>query len=152
MTVDDRFAELARTCESSVVDAMLDALVASLAERKRWHALFDARIIQARVAVGLPPVGMPGDVPADRRDAFDARSLAACREAGWPLLDGGQVAAGRMYLRAAVEPAEVATARYTRSPLLRSTRILIRLSLGSSVVGSASATRLNGPSGVATSS
>ena len=51
-----------------------------------------------------------------------------------------------------VEPAEVATARYTRSPLLRSTRILIRLSLGSSVVGSASATRLNGPPGVATSS
>ena len=109
MTTDAScFDDLIHTCEASGVDAMLDALAASLAERKRWHALFDARIIQARVAVGLPPVGMPGDVPADRREAFDARSLAACREAGWPLLDGGQVAAGWMYLRAAVEPAEVA--------------------------------------------
>jgi hypothetical protein len=108
MTDDDRFAELARTCESSGSDAMLDALAASLATRKRWHALFDARIIQARVAIGLPPVGTPGDIPPHLRDAFDVRSLAACREAGWPLLDEGQIAAGWMYLRAAAEPAEVA--------------------------------------------
>lgn len=120
MTTDSgRFDGLVHTCEASGVDAMLDALAASLAERKRWHALFDARIIQARVAVGLPPVGMPGDVPADRRDAFDTRSLAACREAGWPLLDGGQVAAGWMYLRAAAEPAEVAARLATLArPLL----------------------------------
>lgn len=115
----DHFDDLARTCAASGSDAMLDALAASLAGRKRWHALFDARIIQARVAVGLPPVGTPGDVPAERRDAFDARSLAACREAGWPLLDGGQVAAGWMYLRAAAEPAEVAARLATLArPLL----------------------------------
>ena len=108
MTGDDRFTDLTRTAESSGSDAMLDALAASLAARKRWHALFDARIIQARVAIGLPPVGTPGDVPVHLRDAFDARSLAACREAGWPLLEEGQIAAGWMYLRAAAEPAEVA--------------------------------------------
>lgn len=108
MTGDDRFTDLTRTAESSGSDAMLDALAASLAARKRWHALFDARIIQARVAIGLPPVGTPGDVPVHLRDAFDTRSLAACREAGWPLLEEGQIAAGWMYLRAAAEPAEVA--------------------------------------------
>lgn len=108
MTGDDRFTDLTRTAESSGSDAMLDALAASLAARKRWHALFDARIIQARVAIGLPPVGTPGDVPMHLRDAFDTRSLAACREAGWPLLEEGQIAAGWMYLRAAAEPAEVA--------------------------------------------
>jgi len=109
MTEADRFSELARRCATEGCDAMLDELAASLAARKRWHALFDARIMQARVACGLPPVGTPGDVPADLRDAFDARSLAACREAGWPLLEEGQIAAGWMYLRAATEPAEVAS-------------------------------------------
>lgn len=107
MSDADRFAELSRACETGGCDAMLDALAESLAARKRWHALFDARIIQARVACGLPPVGTPGDVPAHLRDAFDVRSLAACREAGWPLLEEGQVAAGWMYLRAAADAAEV---------------------------------------------
>lgn len=103
-----RFDDLVRACETSGADAMLESLATSLAERRRWHGLFDVRIIQARVALGLPPVGKPGDVPPQLRDAFDVRSLAACREAGWPLLDEGQVAAGWMYLRAAAEPAEVA--------------------------------------------
>lgn len=107
MSDADCFAELSRACETGGCDAMLDALAESLAARKRWHALFDARIIQARVACGLPPVGTPGDVPAHLRDAFDVRSLAACREAGWPLLEEGQVAAGWMYLRAAADAAEV---------------------------------------------
>lgn len=40
MTTDSRcFDDLVHTCEASGVDAMLDALAVSLAERKRWHAL-----------------------------------------------------------------------------------------------------------------
>lgn len=107
MSDTPRFDELARTCATSGTAALLDQLAASLVARRRWHGLFDVRIIQARLAVGLPPVGSPGDVPAAIRDAFDERSLAACREAGWPLLDDRQVAAAWMYLRAAAEPAEV---------------------------------------------
>jgi hypothetical protein len=100
-------ARLARVCAAAGPDAMLDTLAESLAARRRWHALFDARIMQARVAVGLPPVGGPGDIPAAVRDRFDERSLAACREAGWPLLREGHVAAAWMYLRATADLAEV---------------------------------------------
>jgi hypothetical protein len=107
MTEPDRFADLVRACDAAGPAAMLDDLAASLAARGRWHGLFDTRIIQARVALGLPPVGTPGDVPPAARDAFDERSLAACREAGWPLIDERQIAAGWMYLRAAAEPAAV---------------------------------------------
>jgi hypothetical protein len=107
MTEPDRFADLVRACDAAGPAAMLDELAASLAARGRWHGLFDTRIIQARVALGLPPVGTPGDVPPAARDAFDERSLAACREAGWPLIDERQIAAGWMYLRAAAEPAAV---------------------------------------------
>lgn len=106
-TGPDRFEHLRRTCATAGPEAMLEALAVSLAERRRWHALFDARLIQARVAAGLPPVGSPGDIPADARQGFDERSLAACREVGWPLLDEGQVAAAWMYLRAAADLAEV---------------------------------------------
>lgn len=107
MTASDDFTALTRLHDEAGADAMFDALAASLAARRRWHALFDARLMQARVAIGLPPVGMPGDVPAELRDRLDERSLAACREVGWPLLDDGQVAAAWMYLRAAAEPAAV---------------------------------------------
>ena len=102
------FPELTRLHDEAGAHAMFDALAASLASRRRWHAVFDVRLMQARVALGLPPVGMPGDVPADLRDAVDDRSLAACREVGWPLLDEGQVAAAWMYLRAAADPTAVA--------------------------------------------
>lgn len=105
---DADFAALARLHDEAGADAMFDTLAASLASRHRWHAVFDVRLMQARVALGLPPVGVPGDVPADLRDALDERSLAACREVGWPLLDEGQVAASWMYLRAAADPAGVA--------------------------------------------
>ena len=101
------FDPLQATCGSAGLDAMFDELAASLTARRRWHALFDARLMQARVALGLPPTGDLGSLPADIRDRLDARSLAACREAGWPLLEEGHVAAAWMYLRAAAEPQQV---------------------------------------------
>jgi hypothetical protein len=88
--------------------AMFESLADSLRQRRRWHALFDARLLQARMALGLPATGDLVEVPPDVRDRLDEMSLAACREVGWPLLDEGHVAAGWMYLRAAAEPAEVA--------------------------------------------
>jgi len=119
MTDAARFDELLTTCEIRGPEAMLDELAAALALRGRWHGVFDVRIIQARLAVGLPPVGTSGDVPPHVREAFDTQSLAACREVGWPLLDAGQIAAGWMYLRAAADPAEVAARLAARGrPLL----------------------------------
>ena len=58
MTAIDRFDDLVRTCQSEGTDAMLDALVASLAARQRWHALFDTRI--AWSAWEVSPVGGHG--------------------------------------------------------------------------------------------
>ena len=101
------FARLDRACATTGPAGMLEALAESLAARRRWHALFDVRIMQARLALGLAATGDPGAVPADVRDRLDERSLAACREVGWPLMEDGQVAAAWMYLRAAADPAEL---------------------------------------------
>jgi hypothetical protein len=111
---DDIFTQLATTASGTGAAAMFDALAASLKARGRWHALFDLRLLEARIALGLPATGElvgrgeQGDVSPADRDQLDDRSLAACREVGWPLLDEGQVAAAWMYLRAAAAPAEVA--------------------------------------------
>ncbi|NQW48648.1 MAG: hypothetical protein HQ464_12880 [Planctomycetes bacterium] len=104
----DIFTDLAAVAATQGNAAMFDRLAASLKDRCRWHALFDLRLLQARVALGLPATGDMGDVPTAIRDQLDELSLTACREVGWPLLDEGQVAAGWMYLRAAATPAEVA--------------------------------------------
>jgi hypothetical protein len=104
----DIFDVLTATAAHGGPQAMFDALAASLAARRRWHALFDLRLLQARTELGLPATGDLGTVDSATRDKLDETSLAACREVGWPLLEEGRVAAAWMYLRAAAEPAEVA--------------------------------------------
>jgi hypothetical protein len=103
----DIFDTLVETAAASGTPAMFEALADSLKARRRWHALFDLRMLESRVALGLPPTGDIGAIDEKTRERLDERSLAACREVGWPLLNEGHVAAGWMYLRAAAEPAEV---------------------------------------------
>jgi hypothetical protein len=105
----DEFARLRRTAALAGPEAMLEELAADLAAARRWHAVFDARMLQARITLGLPAAGPLGDVPPTVREQLDERTLAACRAAGWPLLEEGQVAAAWMYLRAAAEPGELAS-------------------------------------------
>ena len=115
---DPLFDALEATVTSAGIRAMFALLAERLAAQQRWHALFDARLLEARATLGLPLTGElviePEATPASPAplaspgSEVDARSLAACREVGWPLVEEGQVAAGWMYLRAAVTPAEMA--------------------------------------------
>ena len=98
---------LTATAAARGLDGMFAELTASLAARQRWHSLFDARLMAARAALGLPLTGDSRTIPAEKQAALEAKSLEACREVGWPLVDEGKVAAGWMYLRAAVEPEEM---------------------------------------------
>ena len=106
------FDRLAAACQADGPDAMCDELARSLAARGRWHALFDLRLVQARLALGLPTSGGLETLDEATRARLDEASLAACREVGWPLLEAGQVAAAWMYLRATAPAAEV-SARLT---------------------------------------
>ncbi|MEI7863189.1 MAG: hypothetical protein WCJ21_11180, partial [Planctomycetota bacterium] len=115
---DPLFDALESTATNAGLPAMFALLAERLAAQQRWHALFDARLLEARATLGLPLAGELAMEPeaasappaslASPRSEVDARSLAACREVGWPLVEEGQVAAGWMYLRAAVTPAEMA--------------------------------------------
>ncbi|MFM8283480.1 MAG: hypothetical protein ACKOCW_07950, partial [Planctomycetaceae bacterium] len=105
----DPFASLTAAAREGLPAAFAH-LAASLTARRRWHALFDARLLEARYRLGLPLSGDLATAPPAARSALEEASLAACHEVGWPLLDEGRVAAGWMYLRAAAEPADVAAA------------------------------------------
>ena len=87
--------------------AMLTQLEETLRSHRRWHALFDVRMLRARAALGLPLTGPLSDHDATVRSQLDEQTIAACRESGWGLLNDGQVSAGWMYLRASVPQAEV---------------------------------------------
>jgi len=102
------FEILERVCAERGVAAMCDELAASLAARGRWHAMFDLRMVQARLALGLSATGRVDGIDEQTQRQLDELSLAACREVGWPLLEAGQVAAAWMYLRAAAAHEEVA--------------------------------------------
>ena len=108
---DPLFDALESTAASAGIRAMFALLAERLAAQQRWHALFDARLLEARATLGLPLTGElviePEATPATPASPaplaspgseVDARSLAACREVGWPLVEEGQVAAGWMYL------------------------------------------------------
>ncbi|MCX7416572.1 MAG: hypothetical protein NTY25_08780, partial [Planctomycetia bacterium] len=81
----DLYARLTTIAETDGTDAMFDSLARSLRDRRRWHALFDLRLMQARTALGIPLHGDLTHLPLATRDALDKHSIAACREAGWPL-------------------------------------------------------------------
>ena len=98
---------LALTAQSQGLGAMFESLALSLKERRRWHSLFDARLMQARAELGLPLTGESRAADAAKQAALEERSLEACREVGWPLIAEGKVAAGWMYLRAAAEPEQM---------------------------------------------
>jgi hypothetical protein len=102
------FDHIEKVCSERGVSEMCDDLAASLAARGRWHAVFDLRLVQARLSLGLPASGTSDVTDDATRTHLDELTLAACREVGWPLLEAGQVAAAWMYLRAAVPNHEVA--------------------------------------------
>lgn len=102
------FDRIENVCAERGVAAMCDELAASLAARGRWHAVFDLRLVQARLSLGLPTSGTIDATDDATRTHLDELTLGACREVGWPLLESGQVAAAWMYLRAAVPNHEFA--------------------------------------------
>ena len=100
-------AELLTAQQAGGGDAMLGRLEETLRHHRRWHGLFDARLLRARLALGLPLVGPVAEAAADLRGRLDEQTIAACREVGWGLFEDGQIAGGWMYLRASVDQQEV---------------------------------------------
>ncbi len=98
---DESFAELEGAFQSGGAEGALARLAEQFRERGDYHALFDARLMQARRRLGLPIIlGAPLDeLDEPVRDQVENAYLEACREAGWLLWNGGNYREAWMYLR-----------------------------------------------------
>ena len=109
---DQTFTELDRLKESQGAEATIEHLISVLRSEKRYHDLFDALLLKARVRMGLPltrPTSF-ADVPAEKSTAFEEQYIAAAREVGELFLADGDIAKAWMYLKPVKETQKVKAA------------------------------------------
>jgi hypothetical protein len=106
------FDQLKTEIASGDVAKTFDCLAGRLIEEKRFHELFDVRLMQARHRLGLPVILTTAleELPEAQQRQVEEASLEACREVGQMLLDEGQIGPAWMYLRAAGENESVVEA------------------------------------------
>ena len=102
----DSYTELEELKTQQGPAAVLQKLAEMLRENAQFHQLFDAMLMQKKHSLGLPllrPTSFD-DVPADRRDEFEATYVSAAREVGNLLLADNQLGQAWMYMRTIREP------------------------------------------------
>jgi hypothetical protein len=106
------FDNLDRALAASGPAGALDHLAQILADRGEFRALLDARLLKARLDLGLPTVlgGSLNDLPEPARTEYEERYVAAIREVGGRLLGAGEIGAAWAYFRAIAEKEPVAAA------------------------------------------
>jgi hypothetical protein len=101
--------ELVRT---GSIDPAFAQLVERLRQEKQYRRIFDARLMHARLQLGLPLVSQPtlADLPQDKQRAYQDAHVRAAREVGELFLADGDVAAAWPYFRAVGDTGPIAAA------------------------------------------
>ncbi len=115
---DDIFEELQRTASRHNIEAAIAQAAEHLRASEHYHELFDLRLLEARLRLGLPAVLTKSldDLQEPLRSQMEEEYLKACREAGYLFLNDGRVREAWMYLRPIGEQAEVAAALEKLTP------------------------------------
>lgn len=111
------FQDLKHQLESGGPAGLFNELMKALREKKDFHRIFDARLLQKKQELGLPltrPTSFD-DVPPAWRDDFEKTYTAAAREAGQLLLADGKLSQAWMYFHAIreLEPLTAAIVAYS---------------------------------------
>jgi hypothetical protein len=87
-------------------------LAGQLRNDEQYHELFDVRLLEARLRLGLPAILTKSldDLDEPLRTKMEDEYLAACREVGQLLMNDGRVREAWMYLRPVGDKASVAKA------------------------------------------
>ncbi|WP_437201700.1 hypothetical protein [Planctomicrobium sp. SH664] len=94
------------------IDSAFEQLFQRLRQRREWHNLFDAKMLQAKKDLSLP-LSRPSslqDVPAEHRKSIEHSYLLAAREVADEFLREGDFSSAWMYLQAIREPEKIAAA------------------------------------------
>lgn len=98
---EDMFRRLSTACESSGPAVVLDQLIQFLEEKQRFHELFEALKMRARLNLGIQPTQTDRDERLDEETEIrmERALIDACRRVGEGLLKQGKIREGWMYLR-----------------------------------------------------
>ncbi len=129
MTTD--FEQLESALTSGGPDQALAQAVQLLRSQKKYHELFEVLKMQVRRRIGLPLLySDSGDSLGEReRTQLEEGLVAACREVGTLLLQGGSVREGWMYLRPVGDRAEAVRLLAAIEPSEENTEDLIEVCL-----------------------
>jgi hypothetical protein len=116
---DSLFETLDRTLGSSSPAEAIQLIAAQLAQRGEYRALLDARLLQARLELDLPPVltSPLAEIPEPARTKYEERYVEAIREVGAMILAIGEIGAAWAYFRAIAEKEPVAAAIEAYEPV-----------------------------------
>jgi hypothetical protein len=108
----DAFDLIEQAVRAGGAESGFDHLTQKLRDEKNYPLLFEARVMQQRHKMGLPPLRVDGidDVPASRRDLYDEALALAAREAGSLFLADGDIQRAWPYFRAISDRQPVAEA------------------------------------------
>jgi hypothetical protein len=95
------YRQLSDACQTQGPAAVVDRLVQYLESEQRFHELFEALKMQARIQLGLVPTQTDRDerLDEDTEMRVERALIDACRRVGEGLLKQGKVREGWMYLR-----------------------------------------------------
>jgi len=112
------FEQLSATLTCGGVEPALEQLADHFRSLRRYHELFDTRLMQARHQLGLSIVGTTplDELPEPQRSQLEDAYLEACREVGRLLLAAGNIREAWVYLRPAGEANLVAEALQKAQP------------------------------------
>ncbi len=128
---DDIFDELEKTVSRQSMEAATARAAEHLRSSEHYHELFDLRLLDARLRLGLPAVLTKSldDLKDPLRTQMEEEYLKACREVGFLFLNDARVREAWMYLRPLGEQAEVAAALESLTPDEESTEQIIEVAL-----------------------
>jgi hypothetical protein len=108
----DVFEQIEKAVRTGGAESGFDVLAQKLRDDKNFPLLFEARVIEQRYKMGLPPLRVDGvdDVPADQRVAYDEALSQAAREVGSLFLADGDILRAWPYFRAIGDRMPVADA------------------------------------------
>jgi hypothetical protein len=108
----DAFDLIERAVREGGAASGFDLLVQRLLEEKNYPLLFEARVMQQRHRMGLPPLRVDGldDIPASRRDEYENALAQAAQEIGSLFLADGDISRAWPYFRAVGDRTAVAEA------------------------------------------
>lgn len=112
------FDTLAEAAAGQGMAAATDRLAEHFRSAEQYHELFDLRLLQARLDLGLPAILTKGldDLEEPLRTQMEDRYLVACSEIGHLLLAEGRVREAWMYLRPVGDRTVVAAALEKLTP------------------------------------